>query len=426
MTVANWSTTAALNVLDSGVSGSGGTISLDGTVMKPSEVDNAFRSIMAQVASFNTAAAFGDATLTSTDAGATAGPTLTLYRNSATPAASDIVGRILFQGEDSAGNTEDYAEDYVTIADTTSTSEDASRLFRIKVAGTMTTVGTASATGWAFVGSLSASGNLALTAADDGAAAGPTITLTRNSASPAISDLIGYQSWVGKDSGGNNTTYADMFATIADPTDGSEDANINIRSVVAGTITNQITINSLGSNFLAIGASSPSTGAFTTLSATSFTPALTLTAGQIVFPASQNASAGANTLDDYEEGTFTPSMTFNGSATGVLGAGNAGRYTKIGDRVFFEIVIALTSNGSGVGTALVTGLPFAAAAGSSAACAVQAISGFSGLTAGVSANVVGGTTTIALRGPSTTGSAALTDTNVTDSATFNISGHYSV
>jgi hypothetical protein len=57
MTVANWSTTAALNVLDSGVSGSGGTISLDGTVMKPSEVDNAFRSIMAQVASFNTAAA---------------------------------------------------------------------------------------------------------------------------------------------------------------------------------------------------------------------------------------------------------------------------------------------------------------------------------------------------------------------------------
>ena len=89
----------------------------------------------------------GNATLTSTDAGATAGPTLTFYRNSATPAASDILGKILFQGEDSAGNTEDYAEIQCVVSDTTSASEDATIQFRGKVAGTMTTLFTAAATG---------------------------------------------------------------------------------------------------------------------------------------------------------------------------------------------------------------------------------------------------------------------------------------
>lgn len=42
--------------------------------------------------------------LLSTDAGATVGPVLDLYRNSATPAIDDILGRINFYGKDSAGN----------------------------------------------------------------------------------------------------------------------------------------------------------------------------------------------------------------------------------------------------------------------------------------------------------------------------------
>lgn len=89
----------------------------------------------------------GDMTLTNDDAGATAGPVITLYRDSASPAASDILGKILFQGEDDAGNTEDYAEIYGTIADATSTSEDGSILMRAKVAGTMTTLATLSSAG---------------------------------------------------------------------------------------------------------------------------------------------------------------------------------------------------------------------------------------------------------------------------------------
>lgn len=89
----------------------------------------------------------GDMTLTNDDAGAAAGPVITLYRDSASPAASDILGKILFQGEDDAGNTEDYAEIYGTIADATSTSEDGSILMRAKVTGTMTTLATLGASG---------------------------------------------------------------------------------------------------------------------------------------------------------------------------------------------------------------------------------------------------------------------------------------
>ena len=47
-------------------------------------------------------------TLTSTDANANSGPNLDLYRNSSSPAASDVLGTIFFHGEDGAGNKEEY------------------------------------------------------------------------------------------------------------------------------------------------------------------------------------------------------------------------------------------------------------------------------------------------------------------------------
>jgi hypothetical protein len=153
---------------------------------------------------------------------------------------------------------------------------------------------------------------------------------------------------------------------------------------------------------------------------------VTLTAGQIAFPASQNASADANTFDDYEEGTFTPGMTFNGSATGVTFTTQSGLYTKVGRDCLYGMQITLTSNGTGVGTALITGLPFTPIGTINHACAVQPVGGFSGLTAGVSANATAGATTVNLRGPNTTGSAALTDTNVTDTATFYVGGHFPI
>jgi hypothetical protein len=82
-------------------------------------------------------------------------------------------------------------------------------------------------------------------------------------------------------------------------------------------------------------------------------------AGQIVFPASQNASANANTLDDYEEGNTSPTITSGGgSFTTVSGTVN---YTKIGNRVIYDVTVTITTNGT-ANTYVLVPMPFAAAA----------------------------------------------------------------
>jgi hypothetical protein len=77
-------------------------------------------------------------TLTSTDAGATAAPLLELYRDSATPAASDTLGEIEFNGEDSAGNKQAYALFHGSILSPTSGSEQGQLHFETATAGALT------------------------------------------------------------------------------------------------------------------------------------------------------------------------------------------------------------------------------------------------------------------------------------------------
>jgi hypothetical protein len=70
-------------------------------------------------------------------------------------------------------------------------------------------------------------------------------------------------------------------------------------------------------------------------------------------------TAAANALDDYEEGTWTPGFAFGGGVVGVTYNSQVAKYTKIGDMVTASGYIALTSKGTSVGAATVTGLPFA-------------------------------------------------------------------
>ena len=80
-------------------------------------------------------------TLTSTDTGATAGPTLTLDRNSASPADNDFIGRVLFTGRDHVGGTSSYASINARIVDATNTIEDGRLLFVTSIDGAMETRG---------------------------------------------------------------------------------------------------------------------------------------------------------------------------------------------------------------------------------------------------------------------------------------------
>jgi hypothetical protein len=70
-------------------------------------------------------------------------------------------------------------------------------------------------------------------------------------------------------------------------------------------------------------------------------------------------TAAANALDDYEEGTFTPTIVGTSTAgTATYAAnGQVGRYTKIGNRVFFDLYLSWTAH-TGTGDLQINGLPF--------------------------------------------------------------------
>ena len=77
----------------------------------------------------------------------------------------------------------------------------------------------------------------------------------------------------------------------------------------------------------------------------------------ITFPSTQSASSDANTLDDYEEGTWTPTVARTGSS--YTFGDRVGTYTKIGRQVTCQAYInvtAITTQGSSFVT--LTGFPF--------------------------------------------------------------------
>ena len=104
--------------------------------------------------------------------------------------------------------------------------------------------------------------------------------------------------------------------------------------------------------------SGTSTGTYTiggtpTVTAPTITGILTI-AGQIKFPAIVNQSSDVNTLDDYEEGVFTPSLGGNTTYTTQVGT-----YIKIGPLVFIDIQLTINVLGTG-NTSVISGLPFIA------------------------------------------------------------------
>ena len=82
----------------------------------------------------------------------------------------------------------------------------------------------------------------------------------------------------------------------------------------------------------------------------------------IAFPATQVSCSDANTLDDYEEGTWTPVVYGITSAGAGTYSAQAGVYTKIGNLVTVQLYLNVTAH-TGTGTMAISGFPFAAASG---------------------------------------------------------------
>jgi hypothetical protein len=108
--------------------------------------------------------------------------------------------------------------------------------------------------------------------------------------------------------------------------------------------------------------------AISATSVTASTGDITSTAGNFVpSTAAKGVNFTANTpqagmtsqlLNWYEEGVSTVTLAFGGSSTGITYSAQQCRYTRIGNRIFIQIGLALSSKGSATGAATISGLPF--------------------------------------------------------------------
>jgi hypothetical protein len=118
-------------------------------------------------------------------------------------------------------------------------------------------------------------------------------------------------------------------------------------------------------------------------------------------------------LSDYDEGTWTPGISFGGASVGVTyGVSNAGRYTRIGRLCVATFFLQLTAKGSSVGAAQVTGLPFAAIASPVVAAMTTGwAAGIAAVSGAVQGTVGNGGTTISLFSASGGAASALSNSN---------------
>lgn len=135
----------------------------------------------------------------------------------------------------------------------------------------------------------------------------------------------------------------------------------------------------------------------------------------------------ANKLDDYEEGTWIPTISFGGASVGVGYDYQVGTYTKIGDLVTASCYLDLSAKGSSTGAAVLAGMPFASRnlAGNLAAATLRLSNiSFSDVPMGYNSS---STFTITLQETTNAGTVtALTDANFSDISEIMMSISYRV
>lgn len=143
----------------------------------------------------------------------------------------------------------------------------------------------------------------------------------------------------------------------------------------------------------------------------------------------QNDGTNCRVIDRfrrYEEGTYTPAVTFAGGSTGMTYGTRSGVYTRLGDVVFVTGLVTLTAKGSSTGTAGLS-IPssiLGSATDAPGAGVVPYCANMSGLTSHVTLGMAASGGGFTLRDCGATGTAELDDTNFTNTSVFNFSATY--
>ena len=193
-----------------------------------------------------------------TDTGTDTAPDLVLFRNSASPAADDNLGNLVYRGEDAAGNAHDYASVVASIETTTNGSEDGILDIMSSASGTLASrirlknnkvgIGEADPIYPMHLTTTLTGQALQLQCDADDAASGANLMLYhRRGASGAgqDNDVISTIFYRGKNDAGTpeEGDYAAIESVIIDASDGTEDGQLNLQVMDAGTLTTQISVD---------------------------------------------------------------------------------------------------------------------------------------------------------------------------------------
>lgn len=176
------------------------------------------------------------------------------------------------------------------------------------------------------------------------AAACPAMTMARSRGSLAshtvvsVGDRLGAIAFEGSDGTEFKRAALIIGECDATPSTGVVPGRVLIRTTDSGgTLRTRATLDSAGTLVLA-----------------------STYSGGIRFPSTQIAVADANTLDDYEEGTFTPTVVGTSTAGSGTYSTQVGRYTKVGNLVAFTVTLEWSAH-TGTGDIRISGLPFTSA-----------------------------------------------------------------
>jgi hypothetical protein len=248
--------------------------------------------------------------------------------------------------------------------------------------------------------------NVTLTSTDAGATAAPLLELYRDSASPAANDTLGEIEFNGEDSAGNKQAYGLIHASILSPTSTAEQGQLHFETATAGALTEKmiigttnLVINEIGAVFNVRIEGDTDANLFYTDATNSrigvgtASPAEKLdvvgkikVSDNIVIGTSGkgidfSATAGTGTselLADYEEGTWTPTITGSSTNPTVTYGLQRGVYTKVGRVVTVSCFLSWSAISGGSGDVRISGLPFTieSSIGAGGAGAISELDGF--------------------------------------------------
>ena len=251
-----------------------------------------------------------DVIIENSEAGALEGPNVVFYRNSASPAADDVLGTLEFRGEDDAGSAQSYAEVTASIVDASSGSEDGRLDFVVTKAGAAANVLRLQESKVG-INELAPESPLHITdgsteavrleCANDDAASGADIRMYRhrNNAVGQDNDELSTLYFRGNNDDGTASQrpidYAAIQAVIADASNTTEDGKLRLQVQTAGTLTTQVEVSANAIGFFGATPAVQSTHV-ADLSATATTGTLptadgTMTIADAASPSNANAAA---------------------------------------------------------------------------------------------------------------------------------------